>query len=462
MPNAALREMLSKVGWSARALVREVNAHLVARGHDALDLTTGCHWLRGTRPRDAATASAVAAVLGHALDRDVRIEHLWPALGGASAPTASAVSGLLGPWTATGAVAVAHSTATGTPNERAALRAARGSDLITSALDGLTPMPGAGISGSGRDRLDPPMLTMLERRLAELRRLDDQLGGGPLSQRLINAELATVLDFLRFARYNGPTGARLLRLSAGLAQLAAWTAFDADNAGAAQRGHLLAIRLARAAKDDIAATNSLGMLAYQSAMTNNPSDAVRLAEAAVAHTRRTCPTTRARAHGRLATAHATAGNLYAYRLASDTARELLAKRDPGDAPPSLYYLTPDQLAAESGHALLQLAITHGYRTHHLLGEATAALTPLATQHHGGEFLRSSVLHGSYLVHAHLGRRDIESAARTAAALAHRIPNIQSRRCRTLLDGVRTALARRRSSVWADEAVDVLDKALSTA
>ncbi|WP_225842137.1 hypothetical protein [Streptomyces albus] len=68
---------------------------------------------------------------------------------------------------------------------------------------------------------------------------------------------------------------------------------------------------------------------------------------------------------------------------------LIARRTPG-GPPSLYYFTDDQLAAESGHALVELAATNG---------PSSPKRPTycsRSSHRGGDvgYCRSAVLHGS--------------------------------------------------------------------
>ncbi|MGW2515263.1 hypothetical protein ACWC0A_39065 [Streptomyces scopuliridis] len=118
-------------------------------------------------------------------------------------------------------------------------------------------------------------------------------------------------------------------------------------------------------------SNALGMLAYQHAAIGNPSLALRFAFAAVEHSRGALPLVQARAWGRLATAHAAAGNLDGFRRATDQCRRLVQNRH-SDVPPSLCYLTTQQIAAESGQALVDLAVRLPGKRSLLLRAASAA------------------------------------------------------------------------------------------
>ncbi|WP_157515842.1 hypothetical protein [Nocardiopsis trehalosi] len=303
-------------------------------------------------------------------------------------------------------------------------------------------------------------MDLLEHHLAELRRLDDTAGGGALSQRYVRTALASVLDLLRHSRYSPAIGTRLLRNAAGLAQLAGWMAFDASLPAAAQRYQLLAIRLARAAEDRDAVANVLGMLAYQHAATRNPAAALRFAEAALDHAHRSLPVVRARALGRLATAHAAAGQIDAFRAASEQCRALLQQRREGDGPPYLYYFTAEQVAAEAGQALVDLAAANSASPRRLLAEAVHLLAPLASHGPATGYQRSALLHGIHLARAHLHSRDGEAAVHTLLRLADHVGDVQSIRCRGLLAQLRRHAGPRLRTSGGADALRQLDQALS--
>jgi hypothetical protein len=70
----------------------------------------------------------------------------------------------------------------------------------------------------------------------------------------------------------------------------------------------------------------MGMLAYHVAHAGQPAEAIRIAEAACDVARQTSIGMQARVAGRLATAHAAAGDIHSFRAAADRARTLLARR----------------------------------------------------------------------------------------------------------------------------------------
>ncbi|MGH3930963.1 MAG: hypothetical protein ACRDTF_13415, partial [Pseudonocardiaceae bacterium] len=262
--------------------------------------------------------------------------------------------------------------------------------------------------------------------------------------------------------FDATVGRQLLAAAAELCQLAAWMWFDGGDIGRSQRTFLLGIRLSRAAEDDDVLANMLGMLAYITAHSGEPRQALRLAEHASALARRRGPMLRCRIAGRLATVHAAAGDIYGYRAASDAARTHLAGAAPGESPPFLYYLSDSQLRAESGQALVHLAERNPSHRRALLAEAVTHLIPLTAADLRQDYQRSALLHGCYLTQAHLTTHDIESAARTTATALTRLPAVQSRRCVTLLTALRASFARRRRNPWARDACDQLDEAFSRA
>lgn len=461
-PNHELRHALQRARWSPRDLVNAVNSRLAAVGAPQLAATAGHGWLRGSIPK-GDVPQVVATVLSGATHTHYEVHDLWPTLArphrADRTQPALAVDDLSGPWTTDTALTQLRQLAAATPSELAAVIPGHGRQLVTAARDGVCQTITATLLGRGNERVDPPFMDLIEEHLAGLRRLDDRVGGSAVSQRYVRGELLAVLDLVRSARFTPAVGARLLHAAAGLGQLGGWLAFDAGCAGAAQRHHLLAVRIAHSAADHAGAGNTLGMLAYQSAMAGRGADARALAEAAVAATKGSTATARARAHGRLATALAAEGDLYGYRDAADLARTLLQRRHPAEDPPYLYYFTADQLAAESGQALLALAATNPGHRKSLLAEAIAALTPLVT---GAEtYPRSGLLHSSYLAVAHLRAQDLDSAVATAMTLAARLPDIHSVRCRELARQLRGQLARRARNRLAARAVRELDRALLT-
>jgi hypothetical protein len=236
--------------------------------------------------------------------------------------------------------------------------------------------------------------------------------------------------------------------------------FDGGDVGRSQRAFLLGIRLAGAAEDDDVLANMLGMLSYVTAHGGEALHAVRLAEHAAALSRHSGPILRSRIAGRLATAYAAAGDIYAYRTAADSAYTQLAGAPVGAAPTFLYYLSGSQLRAESGQALVHLAERNPAHRRALLAEAVEHLIPLTTADLIEDYQRSALLHGCYLTQAHLAAHDLEAASRATSTALTRLPAVESHRCKTLLRCLRNCFARRRRNPWARDAGDHLDEALS--
>ena len=463
--NPALVSALSCVGLSPRDLVRAINDRVVAVGHRRLDVTAGYNWCRGAVPRSPLVRHVAAAVLSDVSNTGYTVENLWgQAQAGAADPLQSqwATDDLVGPRDLPDVLNSAASWTSGSTNV-ATMRAATPDQLSAAVWDAMRQQDRR-VLGSGGDhaeRVDPPLMTVHEEHLKSLRRLDDKTGGGPLSQRQVRIALFDVITLLRTSSYTPDIRIRLLRTAAGLAQLGGWMAFDGSLAAAAQRYQLLALRLAQAAGDHDTVANVLGMLAYQHSAHARPAEALRFATSAVEYSSHGLPLVRARALGRLATAHASAGDIDSFRRAADQCRHLIAQRTPDD-PAALYYFTDDQLAAESGHALVELASSNPRFTRKLLAEAADLLSPMVSEGTDGEYKRSAVLHGIHLARARLLAKDTDATAHILTSLAGQLPGVQSMRCRDLLINVRRSAGRPLRSAHRTDAIEAVDQALSAA
>ncbi|GHE38539.1 hypothetical protein ABZ498_28665 [Streptomyces lavendulocolor] len=458
VPSPVLADALDRAKWSARELVKAINPRLNAMGQPPVDLTAGYKWLRGHRPRSAAVRDVVAVVLTEATGLRYTSAQLW----GLEQPATETAEteDLLGPLPLEHVLRTASEWTSGAV-EPALVHSAAAEHLTAAVWDATRQAPAPPAPGRGDGNyVAPEFVDMLFEQLAALRRLDDRTGGGPLSQRQARIALHESLTLIHTGRYNAATGNRLLRYAASAAQLAGWMSFDAGLDPAGHRYQLLAIRIARAAGDTTTVSNALGMLAYQHAAGSNPRLALRFAHAAVEHSARAVPLVQARAWGRLATAQAAAGDLDAFRRATDRCRQLIGQRH-SDDPPSLYYFTPQQVDAESGQALVDLAGHTRGRRSLLLQEAAQLLNPTAAQGTATGYRRSGLLHGIHLVRASIGARDTEATAHWITALTTTLPQVQSIRCRTLLTRVRTAAGRQLRAAGHSDALDALRTALST-
>jgi transcriptional regulator with XRE-family HTH domain len=273
--------------------------------------------------------------------------------------------------------------------ERAAARA-RGSE----------PAWGARISGAPARRparapsLVPLAATTPDRpaalvaRIADLRRMDDLIGGADLLP-LLTRELA----------------ASGRQASAELSQVAGVAAADADLPASASRHFHGALGAARAAGDRPLAGHVLGYLS-QLYTAHDPRAAMEFAEAACAEAGRHAPAgVRALLALRVAHAAATVGERRASGRALAAADRIFDHRDPTTDPAWVYWFTADVLAAFTG------------RCHVLLGQSRRAVPLLRdglTQ--AGGRPRAAALYAGWLARAHLDVGDVEAAG-AAAGLA---------------------------------------------
>jgi hypothetical protein len=467
-----LKDHLRRLKWTPRELAHAINSWLEARGwsSDRIHPTTPYHWINKGFCPYPPYPQIVAEVLSAALGYAITVQELWP---NRTAPATerprTAATDLASSWNADDVVAQISELARDHPDGTVTVS---GPDLIAPALDGIRHSPGRTAGTLGVDRARPALMRLITQHIAELRLLDDRAGGGALNLRYVNNELHTVLDLLRNASCEVDVHERLLLATADLAQLSGWMQWDAGNHGAGQRYLLLAIHAARAAAESPklelrstaaeSATNTLGMLAYQCAHAGRPADAVRLAEAAAKLGKAASYTTRARLAGRLATAHAAAGDIHAFRDAAEQARRHLDNRHRDDAPPFLYYLNAEQLDAEAGQALGHLAQFRPVESTKLLNEAIDLLTPLTSTGLRAEYQRSALLHGCYLVQAHLRQHDLEAAVTATRMATERLAGVQSIRCQVLVRRLQQAFTRRARNPYVADLLPELNDALGAA
>lgn len=243
--------------------------------------------------------------------------------------------------------------------------------------------------------------------VAELRRLDDLIGGAGLSG-LVDAAMRAEAAAARAA----PTPARLTGV-AELAQLAGWVNGDAGDERAARAAHRFGLRAARQAGDSALVGHLLGSAAH---VSTEPARALALARAGAAEAARAgSATARALALQRVAHAAALAGDPRRCERAITAAERMYGRRRPHLDPPWVYWLTDDEFAAMTGRCYAIL------RRHRL------AVPLLSHALAGIRHPRSAALYRGWLAEAHLDA----GAPDTAAPLA----------ARALLDAVRAGSVR---------------------
>lgn len=179
------------------------------------------------------------------------------------------------------------------------------------------------------------------------------------------------------------------------------------------------------------------------------------------------PVLRARLLGRDATAAAADADLARFRRTADQAAELLLAGQGPDSGSFLYYLSPTQLAAEAGQALVVLAERTTVNRDRLLGEGvdllTGAVAGMITPVEAGDgppYARSGLLHLTFLARAHLLLGDLPEAVAVMRTGVGLLPMVQSPRARHYLRRLRPALASRARSGVVGEFLPEFDQALS--
>nr|WP_221382501.1 hypothetical protein [Actinoplanes polyasparticus] len=463
-PSSSLADLLRLATWSPRDLVAAINTRLSRQGRERLriDPTAAYSWLRGGQPRLHIRWLA-AAVLSERLAFKVDISQLWP---GTDAGEVAAAGGF---------DAMSHvddllrelghlSTIAATP--LSPIGDASGLDLVGVVLDQLRGLTVTARQRREHETVHPEQVDLVSAHVAELRRLDDRHGGGALSVRYVTSQLRTITEMVEYANYDVTTGRRLLTIVADLAQLLGWLHFDSSRYGAAERYLLLSIGICRALTDHERAANVIGMLSYVSAFAGHGRQAVHLAEAAHAESRSSDPIMRARLLGREATAAAADGDLMGFRRCAEAAAVLLGEAATDQPRPTfLYYLSPVQLAAETGQSLVTLAARSTTHRMRLLDEGidvlTAAVTEMTADQdaNGPAYARSGLLHGTFLAQALLQRGRTGEAIDTIRASLPLLSTVQSPRGRSYVRTLRPTLGRHSRSAKVRAFLPEFDAAL---
>lgn len=205
--------------------------------------------------------------------------------------------------------------------------------------------------GESRGSSDRRAAGQLDRHIAELRRMDDLVGGADLAP-VARRRWVQAADRLHRAR--GADRRRLLRPVAELAQLAGWTAADAGDRAAALRAYRAGLVLAMEAGDPALGAHVLGGASHLLCEAD-PGAAWRLARIAAAGARRDgSPGLRALLAHRAALAAARAGDGRAAQDGLLVARRLADRVRAEHEPSWLYWLDQAELAAMAGRCLVAL------------------------------------------------------------------------------------------------------------
>jgi transcriptional regulator with XRE-family HTH domain len=281
-------------------------------------------------------------------------------------------------------------------------------------------------------RIGDGLVIKVERRIAELRRIDDFVAGGDLHV-LVEQELHATAALLRESSYSEPSGRRLLVAIGELCQLAGWVVGDAGRYDAAAHYYIVGVKAAHAANNPGLAGNLISTLAYQVANVGNPREAVLLAQSADAGSKQSTPTVQALFKERLAWAYAKTGERRSTERTLAAVEIAYERRVPGDDPEWVYWLDEDEINIMAG------------RCHVELGQADRAV-PLLTgvlEHYDVRRTRELALYTSWLAEAHVQLGAIDEAAAAAIRTLELTSQITSARGDDRVNVLRRKLQRYR-------------------
>jgi transcriptional regulator with XRE-family HTH domain len=252
-------------------------------------------------------------------------------------------------------------------------------------------------------RIGVAQVQEVEKRVHQLRKLDDYVGGQD-THAMVTAELAATTALLRDAAYTEEIGKRLLVAVGELAQVAGWVTSDAGHHAEAERYYLAGMRAAHAGGDVAGAANNLSSLAYQVANVGDAREAVTLAKSAYAGARSVATaTTKALLAERVAWAEAQVGDVTAAERALGTVEEQYEHRQPADDPIWVYWLDEGEIDIMAGRVWTQLR--RPLRAVPILERATAG--------YSDETGRETALYMTWLAESLLQANEVERAAEAA-------------------------------------------------
>lgn len=259
---------------------------------------------------------------------------------------------------------------------------------------------------SGR-RIGENLVKKIERRVIQIRRMDDFVGGRDLLP-LVNREVIITGNLLRNAAYSEKIGKRLFSAIAKLCQLAGWIASDAGDHKNCLRAYRIGIEIAHLANDRVFAGNLISALAYHLTNRQDYNDGVLLSQSAL--------------HGAGKLATRSVKTLYLERSAwalacaglKKQAEKKLAEVEitfngyrPEFDPEWVYWLNPDEITIMAARCFVKL------------NQPQKAINLLSNilQQYDGRRTREIALYTSWLSEAYLLAREIESAAHYAVKTA---------------------------------------------
>jgi len=301
-------------------------------------------------------------------------------------------------------------------------------------------LPALDLPRQGR-RLGEDFPTLLRRRAARLRELDNVLGGGDTFS-LYHAEYESTKAVIRQATYSESVGRDLVSVLSEQAQQAGWAAFDAGDHERArqlyQASHLAAVD----GGDVDLAGNALAFLAYES-IGKDPVAAVELATASCDSHNAPAGAVGALLHERRAWANATAGNVSETERALEMAEAALATSGQKPTPDWSAWVDRIELQIMTGRCWTELK-----RPLRAVPVLTAALAQFSDTH-----ARDKALYSCWLADAYLTAGEVEEAAATAIRVLDLATGVASVRPRQQIASVIAQLEGHKGVSAATEAVE---------
>lgn len=251
-----------------------------------------------------------------------------------------------------------------------------------------------------RGRITADVVTPLTATVDELRRMDDQAGGGRVLP-LVQPQIDTVTAMLDRGSYTSGVGVQLHQALADVAQLAGWAAHDAGRRRAARRYFAASLYAAHAAGDQLLAVHTMSAIGFALVDQGDPDTALRVLDTAVGTTPkgRRYDVVRAMLHAWAARAHAARRDRQAFGRSVAEAGRLFEASEPGHTPGWLYWFPHPETMAETGRGFLLVGDPE--RAVAMLGDGAGV---------ADETPRDQVLYATYQAEALIALDDIDGAA----------------------------------------------------
>lgn len=266
----------------------------------------------------------------------------------------------------------------------------------------ITPPPQKVDIAAGR-RIGEALVSKVEKRVVQLRLLDDFVGGRDLLM-IVEKEVALTGQLLNEAAYNEVLGRRLLVAIGELCQLASWVAADAGAHAKATQYVGVGIKAAHAADDRALAANLISTLAYFRTNIGKIDDGILYAQTAIhGGARGASAATVALFRERAAWALACAGQQRQAELALAAVESDFLRSKPDEDPEWVYWLNTDEIEVMAARCFIKL------------GQPKLAVEKLTKiiSRYDQRMTREAALYTSWLSEAHILDRNIEEAAHYA-------------------------------------------------